>query len=150
MDEGSSRTTRWVPFLAGALGLLGGIGGAYIGGKVANEGQQKQFENQREAQLQDLLIAKYGKYLAAAQVMVQDFDLPNEARAEAKKAADVVQFSAAEAEVHLVASRELWATATAVREAFETDDPTLGKARLKTAQKAFIERAQQDINSVTG
>jgi hypothetical protein len=117
---------------------------------VANEGQQKQFENQRNAQLQDLLIAKYGKYLAAGQVIVQDYDLPKETRAEAKKTADYLAFGAAEAEVHLVASRELWTKATAIRDALNTEDPILGKARWKTAQNAFIERAQQDVNSVTG
>ena len=69
----------WVPVLAAVLaaviGLAGGIGGAWIGGSVANEGQQKQFKNQRLAHAQDLLEAEYSNFLGAAQAVVTDRNL---------------------------------------------------------------------------
>jgi hypothetical protein len=125
------------------LGLLGGIGGAFIGGKVANEGQEKQFQNQRIAQLQDVLIADYGTYLRTAEIVAADSTTLAKARTDEKKAADLAAFSAAEAEVHLVASAELWTAAQAVRESFETTEQSY-----RTAIDAFIERANQDVNSV--
>jgi CHASE1-domain containing sensor protein len=42
---------RWVPLLAAVVGLLGGMGGAYVGGTVANEGQQDRFEDERKAEM---------------------------------------------------------------------------------------------------
>jgi hypothetical protein len=133
--------TQWLPALAAALGLLGGIGGAYIGGKVANEGQQKQFENQRIAQLQDLLISNYGDYLRASERFAADADLPDDVRSQVKKASDLVEFSAAEAQVHLVASDDLWEMAKGVRRSFEEN-----RAAYREARNTFIEQAQKDIN----
>jgi hypothetical protein len=141
MNGGSSRMAQWLPAFAAALGLLAGIGGAYIGGKVANEGQQKQFENQRIAQLQDLLISNYGDYLGASERLAADFDLPDDVRSQVKKASDLVGFSAAEAQVHLVASDELWEMAKGVRQSFDEN-----RAAYRAARNAFIERAQKDIN----
>jgi hypothetical protein len=85
MTGASSRTARWVPALAAVLGLLGGIGGAFIGGKVANEGQEKQFQNQRIAQLQDVLIADYGTYLRTAEIVAADSTTLAKARTDEKK-----------------------------------------------------------------
>ena len=34
---------RWIPIVAAILGVLGGTGGAFIGGHVANEGQAQRF-----------------------------------------------------------------------------------------------------------
>jgi hypothetical protein len=56
----------WIPVLAAVVGLVGGVGGAFVGGEVANKGQEQQFENQRTAELQDLLIDTYGTYLRDA------------------------------------------------------------------------------------
>lgn len=141
--NGPSRMARWLPALAAILGLLGGIGGAFIGGKVANEGQEKQFQNQRIAQVQDLLIADYGKYLRTAEIVAADSTTLAEVRTDERKAADLAAFSAAEAEVHLVASPELWAAAQAVRKSFEETEQDY-----RTAIDAFIERANENINAV--
>ena len=51
---------RWIPVLAAVVGVIGGIGGAYIGGAVANEGQETRFERERAAALQDLRMDTYG------------------------------------------------------------------------------------------
>jgi hypothetical protein len=53
----------WIPILAAVVGIVGGVGGAYVGGSVANKGQEEQFDNQREADVQDLLIDTYTNYL---------------------------------------------------------------------------------------
>jgi hypothetical protein len=67
-EEGASNMPGgwWIPVLAAVVGLVGGIGGAYVGGEVSNNGQEQQFENQRTAELQDLLIDAYASYLRDA------------------------------------------------------------------------------------
>src|SRR5215218_5569917 len=52
-----------MPILAAIVGLVGGLGGAAIGGSIANEGQQQQFRNQRIADLNNLLNETYSRYL---------------------------------------------------------------------------------------
>jgi len=131
--------------MAAVLGLIGGIGGAYIGGKVANEGQQEQFKNQRIAQIQDLLIADYGKYLRAAEIVAADTRLSTKARSGVKRGADYLEFSAAEAEVHLIASPELWVAAKRVRASFDESE-----SLYRAARDAFIQRAQQDVDAAGG
>jgi hypothetical protein len=58
---------RWMPLLAAAVGVLGGVGGAYIGGVVANEGQEQQSESERAASMQDLRRDAYENFLGTAQ-----------------------------------------------------------------------------------
>lgn len=53
----------WVPVLAAVVGVLGGMGGAFIGGYVANEGQQQRFADERAAHIQDLRRGTYLKYV---------------------------------------------------------------------------------------
>jgi hypothetical protein len=57
---------RWIPILAAIVGLVGGLGGAAIGGSIANEGQETQFRNQRIADLNNLLHETYSRYLRTA------------------------------------------------------------------------------------
>jgi hypothetical protein len=54
---------RWIPILAAAVGVVGGMGGALIGGYVANEGQQERFESERKAEVADARQDVYAKYL---------------------------------------------------------------------------------------
>jgi hypothetical protein len=58
---------RWMPLLAAALGVVGGVGGAYIGGVVANEGQERTSEKERAAALQELRRDTYGDFLGTVQ-----------------------------------------------------------------------------------
>jgi len=58
---------RWMPLFAAAVGVLGGVGGAYIGGVVANEGQERQSQKERTAAMQDLRRDAYGDFLGMAQ-----------------------------------------------------------------------------------
>jgi hypothetical protein len=56
---------RWVPVLAAVVGVLGGMGGALVGGSVANEGQLQRFETERAAQVQDMRVEAYVDFLGA-------------------------------------------------------------------------------------
>src|SRR5918995_5917167 len=59
---------RWIPVMAAILGVAGGMGGAYIGGSVANEGQQQRFEHERAAEIRDLRLDTYVILLRAAEL----------------------------------------------------------------------------------
>ncbi|HEX5896572.1 MAG TPA: hypothetical protein VFY47_09610 [Thermoleophilaceae bacterium] len=58
---------RWVPLLAAAVGLLGGMGGAYVGGTLANEGQQDRFEAERKAETRNIRLDAYVDFLKACE-----------------------------------------------------------------------------------
>jgi hypothetical protein len=58
---------RWLPVLAAALGLIGGVAGAAIGGLVANQGQAQRLEAERAARLRDLRTNTYLGFLRAAE-----------------------------------------------------------------------------------
>ena len=58
---------RWIPIMAGVIGVVGGVGGAVIGGVIANEGQEEQFERDRAAEVQDLREQTYVKFVGAAE-----------------------------------------------------------------------------------
>ena len=151
----------WVPVLAAVLaaviGLAAGIGGAWIGGSVANEGQQKQFKNQRLAHAQDLLEAEYSNFLGAAQAVVTDRNLARQAtkigdtaqaaRNHAKEEVDFVRFRAADAQVRLVASDDVRRDAAVVRDALAGGTGTL---HWVTARNAFIGDARRDIKTAGG
>ena len=63
---------RWMPLLAAAVGVIGGVGGAYVGGVVANE----QSEKERAAALQDLRRDAYGDFLGTVQELrAKDIEL---------------------------------------------------------------------------
>jgi hypothetical protein len=61
---------RWIPVFAAIVGVLGGIGGAYIGGSLANRGQQQEFKNERKAAIEDVRRATYANYLQVADDLV--------------------------------------------------------------------------------
>jgi hypothetical protein len=61
---------RWVPIVAAVVGVIGGMGGAYIGGSVANEGQRQRFEEQQAAERQELRRSTFAEYLKAVQGII--------------------------------------------------------------------------------
>ena len=84
---------RWVPVLAGVLGLLGGVAGAAVGGYIANQGQERRFEHERATEIRDRRIDTYVKFVRA--VEDEHFNAPT---------TDDRIIRSAEAEVALVAS----------------------------------------------
>ena len=99
-EEAGSRMPGgwWIPILAAALGLVGGVAGAYVGGEVSKDAQAQQFMNQRNAELQDLLIATYGSYLRASSKWALDPG-SDQLEAEALAAETEVEFLAADPDV---------------------------------------------------
>jgi hypothetical protein len=106
---------RWMPLLAAGVGVLGGITGAFIGGYVANEGQENRFERERAAAKQDLRREAYGTYLGTAQEVIAT-ELARGTQAEINAVA--VRLYPAEARVALVAESDaVTDAAAALREA---------------------------------
>jgi hypothetical protein len=60
---------RWLPILAAALGVLGGVLGALAGGWIANEGQESQFKSERAAEIQNFRIEAYGNFAGTAEAL---------------------------------------------------------------------------------
>jgi hypothetical protein len=57
---------RWIPILAAVVGLIGGTAGAYIGGYVANQGQEARFNHEDETRQDDLRRTAFADFLQAA------------------------------------------------------------------------------------
>jgi len=79
--------------LAAVFGLLGGVGGAAVGGYVANQGQERRFEHERAMEIRDLRTDTYVKFVRAVE----------DERFNASTTDDRI-IRTAEAEVALVAS----------------------------------------------
>ncbi len=56
---------RWIPIVAATVGVLGGMGGALVGGYISNQGQEHQFDRQLQAARDDLRQDSYANYLQA-------------------------------------------------------------------------------------
>jgi hypothetical protein len=127
---------RWLPVLAAVVGLLGGIGGAAVGGYVANKGQEQQFEEERAARIRDVRLQTYVSFLRAAE---------NE-HSNAREVSDGV-VRTAEAEVALVAD------STALRgAAARLTDAALFysvEKQFTEARNSFIELAHSEIETGT-
>jgi hypothetical protein len=137
---------RWIPVLAAVVGVLGGIGGALIGGYVANQGQEQRFERERAAAIQDLRIDAYGALLGTGQEVTVMFesDAPNAEKREA-----LVRLFAAEARVALVAETPKVADAAlAVREALTQPASTPIQNQIDDyvqAANTFLRVAREEI-----
>ena len=118
---------RWMPVLAGIVGVVGGVGGAYVGGAVANRGQEQQFEKSRAAQLQDVRKDAYVKYVRELATVGQ-------------KGGTSEGVDTAEAEVSLLSSAAVRKAAAELRMAVERSNPD---AQRKLEQ--FYTEAQQEL-----
>jgi hypothetical protein len=58
---------HWITVVAAILGILGGMGGAAVGGYIANRGEQQRFEHERAAEIRDLRLDTYVILLRAAE-----------------------------------------------------------------------------------
>ena len=150
----AERVPLWFSLLLAVVALISSALGAFIGGRVANQGQQKQFENERVAHAQDLLEAEYSNYLGSAQAVVTDRNLARKAerlgnraqalRNHAKEQVDFVRFRAADAQVRLVGSKTVLRDANAVRDAVAGGPGTL---HWVAARRKFIHDARVQVRA---
>jgi hypothetical protein len=126
---------RWVvPILVAVVGLASALGGAYLGGRAANKGQQKQFENQRTAQLQDLLIATYSNFVRAAATASVGPASPSQTR----------EVFAAEAQVEFVGDAGVKKAARDLRRKALSNPPS---GVFRQTEQSFVHAAVASINS---
>jgi hypothetical protein len=132
---------RWIPILAAALGLLGGLGGAFVGGWVANEGEERRFGRERAVAIQDLRRQIYTNYLQTVDGIEAKIQVDTDGKA------DYVRLRTAEASVSLIAHR------SNVREAAERLADSLSAPKpfndrdYLQARGTFIRLAQQEITT---
>lgn len=133
-ERGAPRISeRWIPLFAAVVGLAGGAIGAYVGGSVANEGQQHRFENEQTAETRNLRVDAYAALLAACESAYQTGrSVESDLRA-------------AQARARLITS------STEVREAARALGPDSGacgtgeREALDSAEESFIEAAQPEV-----
>lgn len=141
---------RWLAILAAALGVLGGIGGAFIGGSLANAGAEKRLEKERAAQVQDVRIEVYGTYLGTADELATAWVTGDE-----EKIKDgIARLFVAEAKVAVIAEdQDAFEKAALEINKILTSDPGLTQERLpqyQAAYKAFLEVARDEIEQTSG
>ncbi|SRR6266508_4378436 len=119
---------RWLPVAAAILGVAGGMGGAYVGGSVANEGQQQRFEQEQMVQRQELRREAYVQFIQELESHFFLGGTPEKARA-------------AQAAVMLVSSAAIREAAMEATAAANTDDLD----RYTRARDAFIDLAQEEL-----
>jgi len=129
---------RWIPVLAAALGLLGGVAGAAVGGYIANQGQEQRFEEERAARIRDLRVDTYVRFLRAVE----------DEHSNASKMPDSI-FLAAGAEVALLAGGdELRQAAAALTDEVVNYDPEQEEDYTE-ARDSFIELAHSEIEATS-
>jgi len=131
-----------MPLFAAAVGVVGGVGGAWIGGVVANEGQEHQSQSERAAAIQDLRIDTYGDYLASADALVGKLQL---SFSDDERDAALVHLVAIRARVVLVAEQPevMLKRANAITEAVDGEDVDA----YDDAAENFFVAARHDIEA---
>lgn len=122
-----------MPIVAAALGVLGGMGGAFIGGNVANEGQQQRFHDEQTVRMRDLKREAYAEHVKACGNVVLEGTLTNIAKVHATEAR-VVLFTSS-IDVRQAASK-------LSHEALKSEVSSLAYAQ---ARDSFVEAAEPEI-----
>jgi hypothetical protein len=141
-----------MPIVAAAIGLLGGLGGALVGGWLANETQERRFEKERAAAKQVLLRETYGTYIGTAQEV---WATALSGRSPKEINAVAVRLFVAGARVDLVAENDkVSAAAIELRDVLTPEEGTYPEgeegerqqgADYKEATKNFLEVARDEI-----
>jgi len=143
------KDSRWLPILAAALGVLGGIGGAFIGGSLANAGAEKRLEKERAAQVQDIRIDVYGTYLGTADELATAW-----LEGDQEEIADgIKKLFVAEAKVSVIAEdQDAFETAAQQINQILTNEGLTqeGLPQYQLAYKAFLDFARDEIEQTSG
>jgi hypothetical protein len=134
--------SRWMPVFAAAVGVIGGVGGALIGGLVANEGQEQQSESERAAAIENLRVDTYGDYLGSAEALVGKLSLDF---SQPERDAALVRLVSLRARVFIVAEQPdaMRRRANAITEAVNNDD----QDAYDDAARNFAVAARDDIEA---
>jgi hypothetical protein len=130
---------RWIPILAGVIGVVGGVGGAVVGGVIANEGQEEQFEKDRAAEIQDLREQTYVKFVGGAERVHQLGRLTDKAEAFAALAEVILLSPTLEQPATMVLQRAAQTTGEETKE-----QKTVEAAYGKNLER-FVLLAQQEV-----
>jgi len=143
------KDSRWLPILAAALGVLGGIGGAFIGGSLANAGAEKRLEKERAAQVQDIRIDVYGTYLGTADELATAW-----LEGDQEEIADgIKKLFVVEAKVAVIAEdQDAFETAAQQINQILTNEGLTqeGLPQYQLAYKAFLDFARDEIEQTSG
>jgi len=147
---------KWMPVFAAAVGVLGGLGGALVGGSLANASEQDRLETERRDVRESLFRATHGEFLAAADAFfislglaysvynkddeaiitdAEDLEITKTIRPEAR------EFFRAAAAVDLLVNPEVAAAADKLEAQFENPDENTYDA----LRKNFIRLAKEEI-----
>ena len=132
---------RWIPVLAATVGVIGGLGGALIGGCVANQGQQEQFENERQAALVDMRREVYATYLQAVDAFIQVAGAAETDEERKELIDEEVEALTAAAAAELVAEDDLRKVVQGIDKAIQAGDVD----EFEELRTDFIKRAHEDI-----
>jgi hypothetical protein len=131
-----------MPLLVAAVGVAGGVGGAFVGGKMANEGQEKQSESERAAAKQALRVDAYADYLGSAEALVGKLSL-DFSESESKEAVIRLLSDGARAVIVAGQAEVIRQEANAVTKAVLNED----EDAYDKAAEAFFVAARDDIEA---
>jgi len=143
---------KWIPIFAAAVGVLGGVGGAIVGGSLANAAEETRLESEREAAIVDLRRATYAKWVGAADAYAftnlaaaELFTEGEEVEAVKFVAPQLLDFFTADAAVDLIAK-------TALADATDEMEEKLGEGPVdeetyNMLRNRFIQLAREEIES---
>jgi hypothetical protein len=138
---------RWIALLAAGIGVVGGVGGAAIGGSIANQGQRERSQTEREAQIQDLLVDTYSSYIRTAGGAY--FALAgNPGLSDAKKSQLIGAVEGGQAEVvFITASDDVAQTSDRIEELLTelANGTPVRRDTYRDARNDFITAAEQSI-----
>jgi hypothetical protein len=135
---------RWIPILVATVGVLGGLGGALIGGYISNQGQNERFKNEQEAARHDLRQDAYANYLQESYGFLLQIQLKHQKVAsvtDKELAARANALVGAEAAVALFGRSGFQNLTNRLTSALASEDEETSTRLLKR----FIRQAKKDI-----
>lgn len=141
---------RWIPVVAAAVGVLGGMGGALIGGFVANQSQEDRLQAEQQAETRNVRRETYGTFLQAAELLVQESAFLTESGALDTEAEQIhfiqtkgIPVLTARAALDLVAGEEVRDAAHEITDAIESG---IGDEKVwESLRQHFVDEGKKEI-----
>lgn len=148
-----------MPVFAALVGVLGGVGGAIVGGVLANSGQEEAFLRERKAHEKDLRLATYSTYVSAVDAFIGkvsvaenrfDFTDSSDTNRDAindfinEEASEVLEAAAA---VELLADTDVRSAALTLRDRITNIQGVPPGALWRKLRLDFIEQARIEVEA---